>query len=308
MRVLVVGNGFVGRALAPHLARSGHTAVCASRTPPAPDGRDGEAGRWIGLDITRRGDFGRALDATRADAVVLVHGPSDVTWCEEHPEEAMNGHAGAADEVARAAGGRRVVFISTDNVFDGSVPAPGESTPTRPANAYGRAKLAAEERLAGLANAAVLRVSLIYGWEPADTHKWLNFFSSCVHRLRAGEQVTAPCDQWTTPVLVDDVVEVTTALVEATAAPPLLHLGGPDRLSRADWATVIAAQLGAPAHLVVAEPRAAGRYAHRPASTCLSSELLATHPATAGLAPRSVHDGGRLLLDRHLPPTTRSAV
>jgi len=307
MRTLVVGSGFVGRALARHLTGSGDEAVLASRTPPAPHD-DGAAPDWIRLDITEDGAFGRALERSRADTVVLVHGPSDVTWCEQHPEEAMHGHAEAAEQVVRAAGDRRVVFISTDNVFDGAAEAPDETVPPRPANAYGRAKLAAEGILAELPDVTLLRVSLIYGWEPADTPKWLNFFAACVHRLRAGEQVTAPSDQWTTPVLIDDVVEVTTALTKAHAAPRLLHLGGPDRISRADWAAVIAEQVGAPPGLVVAEPRANGRYAGRPASTCLSSGLLATHRATADLAPRPVREGSRLLIDRHTSPTPRSTV
>jgi dTDP-4-dehydrorhamnose reductase len=297
MRTLVVGSGFVGRALARHLAASGDKAVLASRTPalPVPD--------WIRLDITEDGAFAHALEDTEADSVVLVHGPSDVTWCEEHPDGALHGHAEAARQVARAAGERRVVFISTDNVFDGTAGTPpDESAPTGPANAYGRAKFAAERILADLPAVTVLRVSLIYGWEPADTSKWLNFFAACAHRLLAGEQVTAPVDQWTTPVLLDDVVDVTAALVRATRTPPpLLHLGGPDRISRADWAAVIAEELGAPPGLVVGEPRAHGRYAGRPASTCLSSGLLAAHPATAGLALRPVREGNRLLIDRHIP-------
>jgi dTDP-4-dehydrorhamnose reductase len=307
VNTLIVGSGFVGRALAQHLTGSGESAVLASRTPP--EAARGEAAQeWIRLDITEPGAFGRALERTGADSVVLVHGPSDVTWCERHPEEAMNGHAGAARLVTEAADGRRTVLISTDNVFDGTADAPDESAPTRPANAYGRAKLAAEEILAEGAETTVLRVSLIYGWEPADSAKWLNFFASCVHGLRAGRQIRVPFDQWTTPVLIDDVARVTAALASAASVPPLLHLGGPERISRAEWAGVIASQLGVPADLVVPEPRVQGRYANRPVSTCLSSRLLAGHPATAGLTLRSVSDGSRLLLDRSPSPITRSTV
>lgn len=308
MRALVVGSGFVGRAVARHLLARGDEAVLASRTPPLVDGHP-VAPPWVPLDITRPGAFAGVLAEVRPDSVVLVHGPSDVTWCESHPEEAMAGHAGAARSVAEAVGDRRLVFISTDNVFDGTATTFTESSPTRPANAYGRAKLAAEQVLSTLPGAVLLRVSLIYGWEAADSPKWLNFFASCVHRLRSGETVTAPYDQWTTPVLVDDVAEATRALATAPEVPPLLHLGGPDRLSRSDWAAGIAAGLGLPPGRVVAEPRAGGRYANRPASTCLSSEVLATHPATASLRPRTVPEATRLLLDTYAtpqPPKARS--
>src|SRR5262249_46074601 len=149
------------------------------------------------------------------------------------------GHTAAAGHVAALAGDRRVVLISTDNVFDGTTETYDESAPTNPPNAYGRAKLAAERALGDVADATVLRISLIYGWEPAESTKWLNFFASCAHRLRVGQTVTVPRDQWTTPVLVDDVAAVTEAVVGATGLP-LLHLGGPERVSRAEWARVIA--------------------------------------------------------------------
>lgn len=305
MKALIVGSGFVGRAIARDLLLHGHEAVLASRTPPFDDGAS-TTPPWVALDVVVPGAFDAVLERTGADSVVLVHGPSDVTWCESHPQEAMAGHAGAARLVARATGERRVVLVSTDNVFDGTAVTSTESDPTNPANAYGRAKLAAEDILSALPGAVLLRVSLIYGWEAADTPKWLNFFAACVHRLRAGETVRAPHDQWTTPILVDDVAEATRALLAAPAVPRLLHLAGPDRVSRADWAADIAAGLGLPAARVVPEARADGRYAHRPPSTCLSSELLATHPATTALSPRPVHEATRLLLTRHVLPQERS--
>jgi len=298
MRTLIVGSGFVGRAIATRLAASGEEPVLASRRPPA-----GPSGpwRWTELDVTDRDATRRVLAG--ADTIVLVHGPSDVTWCATHPEEALHGHATATRHVAEAAGDRRIVLISTDNVFDGESETCVEGTPTNPANAYGRAKLAAERALDGVADRTVLRVSLIYGWEPAESTKWLNFFASCAHRLRTGEPVRVPYDQWTTPVLIDDVAAVTEAVL-VRSGPPLLHLGGPERVSRADWARIIAAELGVPADLVIAEPRAAGRYADRPANTCLSSTLLRTHPATAGVPVRGVRAGTRDLLAVH---ATRSA-
>jgi dTDP-4-dehydrorhamnose reductase len=292
MRTLIVGSGFVGRAVADRLARTGGQPVLASRRPP-----ERAAVPWTALDVTDPASCHRVVAETAAEEIVLVHGPSDVTWCDRHPEEAMAGHRTAARNMVAAAGDRRLVLISTDNVFDGSRADCSEATPTAPHNAYGRAKLAAEQVLAGHAAATVLRVSLVYGWEPADSAKWLNFFAACAHRLLAGEPVAVPHDQWTTPVLVDDVAAVTAAVLAARDLP-LLHLGGPDRISRADWALLIAAEFGVDPGLVVAEPRSAGRYAGRPENSCLTSTLLSRAPATAGLHVRGVREAARLLAAR----------
>lgn len=291
-RTLIVGSGFVGRAVAARIAERGGSAVLASRRRPAAATAD-----WVPLDAADPAACARVVRSVGPDDLVLVHGPSDVSWCEANPERAAELHAGAAANLVAAAGGRRLLLVSTDNVFDGSSAANHEATPTAPANAYGRAKLRAERAVREAPDATVLRVSLVYGWEPEGAAKWLNFFAACAHRLRAGEPVAAPEDQWTTPVLVEDVAAVTAAAL-APGAPELLHLGGPDRISRADWAEAIADGLGAPRDLVLRGPRAAGRYASRPAETCLTSTRLDAFVADRGLRVRGVAEGiGALLAE-----------
>ncbi|KUO05206.1 SDR family oxidoreductase [Streptomyces caeruleatus] len=288
---LVVGAGFVGTGIARRLAAAGEAVTVTSRSRPGHPLPTGV--RWQPLDATDAAACHRLLARLRPRRVVLVHGPSDVTWCEEQPEQAVAAHTVATANVASAAGDARVLMISTDNVFDGSRPYNAEDTPVAPANAYGRAKLSAEETLLDAAtDPVVLRVSLVYGHEPVDAGKWLNFFAACAHRLLRGEPVTVPHDQWTTPVLVDDVAEVTAAVLDAgQPVPTVLHLGGPDRVSRAAWASVVAETLGAPPHLVVPTPRAGTRYASRPENTCLSSSLLGRLPATEAITVRGVREG-----------------
>ncbi len=297
MRTLIVGAGFVGTAIARQVFGEGGEALTVSRHRPA----TADEVPWAPLDIMHADSCEEMLRHFAPDTVVLVHGPSDVTWCEAHPEEAWRGHVLPARRMAELAGKRRIVMISTDNVFDGSERAPTEDRETCPANAYGRAKLGAEQAIAQAANGVVLRVSLIYGWEPDGSSKWLNFFASCAHRLRAGQQITVPYDQWSTPVLLDDVAAVTHALLKANTVPPLLHLGGPDRISRAAWATLIADKLGVATDLVSFEPRAHGRYASRPPNSGLASGLLHQHPSTAAIQVRSVRQGTALLVRQHMP-------
>ncbi|MEV8554295.1 sugar nucleotide-binding protein [Streptomyces glaucescens] len=293
---LVVGSGFVGLGVARRLAAAGESVTVTSRHRP--DRLPDVPGvRWHALDATEPEACGRLVARLEPRRIVLVHGPSDVTWCEEHPARAVAAHTAAAANFAGRAGDARLLLVSTDNVFDGSRPDNSEDTPVSPANAYGRAKLAAERTvLDAAADAVVLRVSLVYGHEPADAGKWLNFFAACAHRLLRGEQVTVPEDQWTTPVLVDDVARVTAAVLFAGGAvPPVLHLGGPDRVSRAAWASVVAEALGAPPHLVVPVPRADTRYASRPENACLTGSLLGRLPTTGEIAVRGVREGARYL-------------
>lgn len=293
-RTLIVGSGFVGTGIARRLARAGDDVLLVSRGRPATPPEEYGA-RWSALDATDAEACDSLLARSRPERIVLVHGPSDVTWCEEHPKEADAAHAAVTAHFAAYADASRIVMISTDNVFDGRAWRNTESTPVSPANAYGRAKRHAERLLLDSAPQAVcLRVSLVYGHEPADAGKWLNFFAACAHRLAEGAPVEAPDDHWTTPVHVEDVADVVAALLAAPGPlPPVLHLGGPDRVTRAEWAGVIAEALGVPGGLVVPVPKARGRYASRPENACLVSELLARLPATRALPVRGVRAGAR---------------
>lgn len=297
MHTLIVGSGFVGSALARLLLKRGDKVVLASRhrslrDPHLP---------WVALDVTDPEQCAEMIHPMGCDAIVLVHGPSDVSWCEAHAEQALWSHEVSARNIVGLAAERRVIMISTDNVFDGTLAAPDEDTLVCPANSYGKAKLSAESILHPLINVSVLRVSLIYGWDSEEQAQWLNFFASCVHRLRSGQNVAAPYDQWCTPVLLEDVVSVTAALLTATEVPPLLHLAGPERVSRAEWASLIAAGVGMSPEMVMPEPKANGRYASRPKNSCLASKLLAQHPATAAIPVRGVTEGTALLLNQICP-------
>ena len=302
MTVLIVGSGFTGTALGRCLTARRLPVVLASRTPPTIPAESYGA-TWTPLDATDTRSCARTMAELRPTHVVLVHGPSDVTWCESHATRAAELHSCAAGNIAAAAPDARLLLVSTDNVFDGRSADNSETSSPSPANAYGRAKLRAERILQDRhRHVLVLRVSLIYGYEPATSSKWLNFFAASAHLLSRGSPVQAPHDQWTTPVHVDDVAAVATALLAAREPPPpLLHLGGPDRLSRAEWAAVIAEELGACPSLVVPVSRNTGRYATRPANSCLVSKVLPTVAALRDIRLRGVREAARDLAFRFRP-------
>jgi dTDP-4-dehydrorhamnose reductase len=93
------------------------------------------------LDVTDAAAAREALDG--ADVVINCAAWTDVDGAEEHAEEALAVNREGARNVAAAA--RRVVYVSTDYVFDGAKRAPYvESDPTAPLQSYGRSKLAGE--------------------------------------------------------------------------------------------------------------------------------------------------------------------
>jgi 5-epi-valiolone dehydratase len=299
MLTMMVGSGYLGGHVGARMRALGGRAVLCSRRPPT--ARSAAGTEWQEMDVRDPASCREAVRRVAPDALVVVHGPSDITWCEEHEEEAMAVHGAGAANLVAAARGRPILLISTDNVFPGTRHGYGESDEPEPANAYGRAKLTGERTLLDTGTALVLRVSLVYGWDP-DGHR-PNYFTTCVRGLRAGRPVDAPVDHWNTPVLVDDVAAWSAALLHA-GRTGLLHLGGPERLSRYEWAGRIAEELGLDDGPVRPVGKAGTAYACRPVNACLRSERAAGLPELAGLRPVNVDEGARRLAEMALAPRT----
>ncbi|MEU4235602.1 sugar nucleotide-binding protein [Nonomuraea sp. NPDC026600] len=286
--IFVVGLGLIGAQVARHLRQTGHRVVGVARRP-------GSGADTLALDLSDSGDRASLAEAVREAAprsVVLVHGPSDVTWCEREPEAAITVHEEVASLLADA--GSPVVLVSTDNVFDGRRSRNRVTDPVAPHNAYGRAKLAAERRLLDHADEAVrhvvLRVSLVYGWS-TGTHR-LNFAELCLRALARGQPIEAPDDQYFTPIHNDDVTRVVAAVAAAPqTAPSVAHVAGQVHLTRADFARIACQVTGAQPGLVRAVPRAATIWASRPANSSLAASDLTMVPGLADYRPRTPEQG-----------------
>ena len=136
-----------------------------------------------------------------------------------------------AVNVAAAAAGARLVHLSTDVVFDGEKGAPyvEEDEPT-PLTDYGRAKADAERAvLAEHPGALVVRTSLIYGGARPGPQEL----------LAADPAASFFTDEVRCPIQVGDLAD---ALIELAASDVsgVLHVAGADRLSRHEFAELLA--------------------------------------------------------------------
>jgi len=174
---------------------------------------------------------------------------------------------GAAHVAAAAAlHGARLIHLSTDFVFDGELARPyREDDPPGPVNEYGASKLDGERAvLETHGDALVVRTSLIYaGAEPGPTERMV------LDALAGRADVAFFEDELRSPVARGDLAA---ALLELTELPPrgVLHLAGPEPVSRLEFAQLIAARHGAdPTRLRAA--RSAGQAVRRPLDCVLDS-------------------------------------
>ena len=101
-------------------------------------------------DIRDPKQVSNVLERTRPDWIVLAAAYTDVDGCEQNREHAFDVNFRGALNVAQAAKqfASRLLFLSTDYVFDGAKNSPYETTdPRAPLNVYGLSKAEAEVQI-----------------------------------------------------------------------------------------------------------------------------------------------------------------
>ncbi len=119
------------------------------------------------VDITDLEDVEHYMRVNRPDIVINCASLTDVTYCEQHRDEAYKVNAIGVRNIALAANDVRakVIQMSTDDVFDLESDVPyNEFDTTHPKTVYGKSKEAGEKILTQLSNRfVIIRSSWIYG-------------------------------------------------------------------------------------------------------------------------------------------------
>jgi len=119
------------------------------------------------VDIRDSAKVGEIIGKARPDWVVLAAAYTDVDGCESHRELAFSVNRDGAVNVAEAARqvGAKLIFLSSDYVFDGKKTSPYEIEDKRnPQCVYGHSKAEAEIKLLEiLPNCCIARTSWVFG-------------------------------------------------------------------------------------------------------------------------------------------------
>jgi len=214
------------------------------------------------LDVT---DAAAAAEALAGATVINCAAYTNVDGAEEDPGTANAVNAEGARNVAEAAA--RVVYVSTDYVFDGSKPAPYvESDPVNPLSEYGRSKLAGERAtLTASPQSLVVRTSWLFGAGGR------NFVTTM---LRAGEergQVRVVDDQVGCPTFTGHLADALVALAEGHGHG-FLHVAGSGSCSWFEFARAIFERAGMDVDVRPCTTEEFPRPAARPANSVLASE------------------------------------
>ncbi|WP_415381359.1 SDR family oxidoreductase [Halosimplex sp. TS25] len=215
--VLVVGaSGYLGRSVAERLHEDGYRVVGTYCSSPAPMAS-------VQFDFWTD-DVSPILEAHDVDAVVYAA-------ANEYGGDADTGEADVddpfderAERFAADCAGRRVVYVSSAAVFDGTDRRYAESDPRSPRDQYGRRLATFEDAFDEHCDDVVaLRSSYLFGFSRGRLDHRL---ARTREHLERGEPIAYFTDMYKSPVLVTELAETIRTLVgeEATG---VLHAPAP---------------------------------------------------------------------------------
>jgi dTDP-4-dehydrorhamnose reductase len=232
--VVVTGaSGLLGRKLVEVLAK-GYNVIPTHNTEPSHPNS-------LRMDVVDREQVIGVFNRSSPDVVIHAAAETGVDKCETNKEWAWRTNVIGTKNVAEACAktGAKLVYMSTDYVFDGRKGLYREEDAVNPINYYGLTKLRGEEHVEKLESYVIARTSVLYGWHP----KKLNFATWVIDGLRKGHAINVAEDHYNSPTLADDLAEMIGKIIEM-GARGIYHTAGNDRISRYEFALEIAGTFG----------------------------------------------------------------
>ena len=193
-------------------------------------------------------DVRRIVEESGAEAIVHTAAISDIGACQADPEASYRANVQIPLWLARAAGNRKLVCFSSDQVYSGSKEAgPYSEEMTAPGNVYACHKLEMEQRvLEILPEAVMLRAEWMYDLRAPKPNYLLNI-------LRAEGTVAFSSRQYRGVTYLGEVAE---AMDRVLALPGgAYNFGSETTLSMQELTKRLAALLGKPLAVEDAPPR-----------------------------------------------------
>ena len=224
------------------------------------------------FDLTQS-DSESQIVAARPSVILHVGAYTNVDGAEREPDRALAVNAQGTTVVARAAAtvDARLIYLSTDYVFDGTKSIPyREEDPPYPINVYGQSKREGEiAALTGCPNTLVVRTAWLYG------HAGNNFVKT-IMRL-AGEKpfLEVVGDQRGCPTNADDLALVLKDLLKSDLRG-ICHVTNTGDCTWHEFAQAIVSLMDLSIPVRPITTAQAGRLARRPAYSVLAQGRLGT--------------------------------
>lgn len=229
-----------------------------------------EGGRYA--DLRDQQNVRQLLEDVRPDLVIHTAAYREPDVCEQHPEETRRLNVEPVRTFSEwLPSSARLVFISTDYVFDGQLPPYREGDETCPVNVYGQSKVEGEVLALQHDGGLVLRIPLLVGAGPTLDES--GFIAQMRQTVLEAKPLELDSVLMRYPTWTRDVARVLLFLINGKATG-VFHYSALRGGTRYGLTTELAEILGKSAAHLVPSTRVVSRIAARPPDSHLLSDKL----------------------------------
>lgn len=231
-KILVTGaNGLLGQTLIGQLLVNDYYVIATGKGPQRFQHAAAQNISYHDVDITDGPAIEKVIVDSAPDVIVHAAAMTQVDQCELHKQECYNINVTATRFIIDAAKAvnSRILFVSTDFIFDGNEGPYKEDAEPAPVNYYGSTKLVAEKAVmeSGLPW-AIARTILVYGSVPSTGRT--NILGFVKNSLENNTPIKMVTDQVRTPTFVDDLARAIVLMIEKNATG-IYHISGDEQMT-----------------------------------------------------------------------------
>lgn len=242
------------------------------------------------LDITNTEEIDLIVSKIQPQIIVHAGSIGNVDYCENHQTEAWNVNVVGTRNIIKAAKNSniKVIFFSSNAVFDGKHPPYSEHATPKPLNFYGKTKVAAEKIIQRhYPQTLIFRLMTMYGWN--DTKERKNPATWLIDRLQKSLPTPVVTDVFNNHLWVGQAAQSVWKAIAADMTGKTLHVAGKDCISRYQFAQILATTFGFDTNLL--QPVTSDYFPQitpRAPDTCFETQAITR---LLGIKPLSVKQG-----------------
>lgn len=228
-KILILGNGFIGSNLYKYfILKTKYNTIITNKKE---------------VDIIDINTINNYFKYNNFDYIIYSIGIKDIKKCENNQDLAYAVNTtGISNIIKNLNTNTKIIYISTDYIFDGKSGNYSENSIPNPKTFYGKSKLLGEEYCLKHENSIVVRTSGVYG-------RGCLWLSNLIDSLKNKERINCFSDVYNSPTYAINLADMINDLINIDYRG-IINLCGNTKINRYDLYTTVASIFNEDTHLL----------------------------------------------------------